>query len=99
MTSLTTSPTNAGGRVMTPGRHLGLSAFWFAVNAHWGALLIIVLPNQVRTIVGDASKEAVLGFLIAVGAIIALVTPPIAGAFSDRCPPPRGRRGPLLSGG
>jgi MFS family permease len=99
MTSLTTSPPNAGARVMTPGRHLGLSAFWFAVNAHWGALLIIVLPNQVRTIVGDASKEEVLGFLIAVGAIIALVTPPIAGAFSDRCTSPRGRRRPYVAAG
>jgi MFS family permease len=99
MTSLTTSPTNAKARVVTPGRHLGLSAFWFAVNAHWGALLIIVLPNQVRTIVGDASKEAVLGYLIAVGAIIALVTPPIAGAFSDRCTSPRGRRRPFLAAG
>jgi MFS family permease len=99
MTSLTTSPTGAGKCTLTPGRHLGLAAFWFAVNVHWGALLIIVLPNQVRTIVGETSKEAVLGFLIAMGALIALVTPPIAGAFSDRCTSRLGRRRPFVASG
>jgi len=48
---------------------LAISIFWFALNLHWSALGIIILPSQVFKIVGgpliDAftrSHQPVLGF-------------------------------------
>jgi len=75
--------------------HLSISAFWFATNFHWGAMLILLLPNQVRTMVPE-HRATVLGLLTGVAAIVALVVPLIAGALSDRCASPMGRRKPYI---
>ena len=73
---------------------LKLVAYHFAVNFLWGALLTIVIPSQVRAIVGQEGKEAALGSVLAAGAIIAMITQPIFGALSDRCTHKLGRRRP-----
>ncbi|ANE43816.1 MFS transporter [Deinococcus puniceus] len=61
-----------------------LSAFWFGTAFHWLLLLIILIPANVVGFVGEANKGTYLGALTAVGAIMALVLPPLVGAHSDR---------------
>lgn len=76
-----------------------VSCLWFAYNMMWGALLGIVIPNQVEAIVGAAHKEDWTGRISGLGALVALVITPIAGALSDRCRNPIGRRRPFLLAG
>jgi MFS family permease len=61
----------------------------------WGALLSIVWPSQIAVIAGER-KELWNGTIIGLGAVVALLIPPIAGALSDASTHPRGRRWPYL---
>lgn len=80
-------------------RLLLLSAFWFATNAHWGALLLVLLPSRILTLVGEGHKGAGLGLVMGSGAVVALVLPLFVGALSDRCHHRWGRRRPFLLAG
>ncbi|PYE55179.1 MFS transporter [Deinococcus yavapaiensis] len=75
--------------------HFALSAFWFGTSFHWLLLLLILIPANVSHFVGDAAKGSYLGLLLGTGAIVALVLPPIVGAYSDRV----GKRMALLRAG
>ena len=79
---MTTSPTAPQGRAL-PSPWV-LSAFWFGTAFLWMMLLTIFMPAQVVNFVGEAQKGTYLGLLTAVGAIVALVVPPLVGAQSDR---------------
>jgi len=94
--------------------HLGnarlfvLSAMAFALSALWGAMLTLVVPIQVEDILRRsgmpaeqivADKSSALAFVVASGAIVALVVPPFAGALSDRCTHSLGRRRPYIIAG
>jgi MFS family permease len=69
-----------------------LSAFWFGSAFHWLVLLLILMPANVVTFVGETQKGTYLGALAALGAVIALILPPLVGAHSDR----HGKRLPYL---
>ncbi|MBZ9711796.1 MFS transporter [Deinococcus multiflagellatus] len=69
-----------------------LSAFWFGTAFHWLALLLILMPANVLEFVGEARKGSYVGLLTVIGAVMALVIPPLVGAHSDRT----GRRLPYL---
>ncbi|WP_034383422.1 MFS transporter [Deinococcus sp. YIM 77859] len=69
-----------------------LSAFWFGTAFHWLLLLLILMPANVVRFVGEEQKGTYLGLLTALGAVLALVLPPIIGARSDRT----GRRLPYI---
>lgn len=56
---------------------------------------MIIMPSQVKQIVPER-KEEMLGFILGIGALVALILPPIAGAFSDRCSSQWGRRRPYM---
>lgn len=73
-----------------------ISCLWLAYNVQWGALLGIVLPHQIMAIVGPARKEFYNGLVGPIGATVALVVTPVAGALSDRSRHPLGRRRPFL---
>lgn len=77
------------------GRLLGINAFWFASNLHWGVLLAIVLPSQMKLVAPGHDAEA-LGLVQGIGALIGLLVPPIAGALSDRSMSVFGRRRPFV---
>lgn len=75
-----------------PVRPWALSAFWFGTAFHWLLLLLILMPADVVRFVGEERKGTYLGVLLFVGALMALVLPPIIGARSDRS----GRRLPYI---
>jgi MFS family permease len=59
----------------------------------------VLLPNQAQAIAGAAHKVAVLGWVTGIGAAVALVANPVAGALSDRTASRFGRRRPWIAGG
>ncbi|WP_424952289.1 MFS transporter [Deinococcus sp.] len=78
MTSLTATP--AAVRVSP----WALSSFWAGSAFHWLLLLLILMPADVLRFVGEAQKGTYLGLLVGVGAVLALVMPPLIGTLSDR---------------
>ena len=83
---------------LSPLRLLGLSAYWLAINLHWGALLTIVVPAQVSKMQPERQAQT-LSLVLGLGAVVALVVTPIAGALSDRCASRWGRRRPFIAAG
>ncbi len=63
---------------------LAISIFWLALNFHWAALGIIVLPSQVFKIVGNADKGVALAYVLVPGAFVSLFANPLFGVLSDR---------------
>jgi len=86
----------APSRRFTTLDQLFVSCFWLAYNVHWGALIGIVVPNQIATIVGDVNKEFYNGLIPPLGAIVSLLITPVAGALSDRSRSRFGRRRPYM---
>ncbi len=65
--------------------NLGIwTAFFAPIN--------FLLPLQVEAIVGSGTKETNLGLVLAIGALVSLVSSPISGALSDRTSSRLGRR-------
>jgi len=85
-----------GETTLKAGQHIGISAYWFATNFLWGALLLVMLPDEVKRMNPEFRAEA-LGLLTGVSAIVALFVPLIAGALSDRSAHPAGRRRPYMA--
>ncbi|MDA8200337.1 MAG: MFS transporter [Thermaerobacter sp.] len=83
-------------RRLRVSENLALSFFWFTSNAQWTALIIILGPAVIRQFVGDTQAGLVLSGLTAVGALIASVVQPLAGAISDRKVGSLGRRRPYM---
>lgn len=75
--------------------HFHLSAFWFGINLLWGALLIVVIPVQMRQIAPRRPIET-MDLMLGLGAIPAVVVPLLAGPLSDRCLSRLGRRRPYM---
>jgi len=73
-----------------------ISVFWFAINFHWSALLVIVIPSQLLNYVADANKGRYLGLLLGIGAVVVLISQPLFGAISDRAAFGVGRRRPFI---
>lgn len=86
-------PPYSGGS-MRPRDQLALSSFWFGVNFHWGALLLIIIPSQIKRMAENPASAQ--GLLVGTGALFALVVPLVIGAFSDRCTARLGRRRPFM---
>lgn len=86
------------GGQMRPRDHFSVSAYWFAVNLLWGALLIIIIPSQMVQLAPGRPAETT-GLLLGMGAIPALVVPLVVGPLSDRCMSRFGRRRPYMIGG
>lgn len=76
--------------------HLILAFYWFSLNYHWGALLNVVVPFDVLRFVPEAAKGRFLGAALALGALVAMVVQPVAGALSDGWRSSRGRRRPFV---
>lgn len=81
---------------MSVAQQAMLSFYWFATNAQWSAILIILLPKQAEAIGGEAHKGATVGIILGIGAFISMVAAPLLGAWSDRVRTRWGRRRPFL---
>ncbi|MGE5553868.1 MAG: MFS transporter [Betaproteobacteria bacterium] len=81
------------------GFHLVLALYWFSLNYHWGALLNVVVPFDVLHFVPETAKGRFLGVALALGAFVAMVVQPVAGALSDAFGSRWGRRRPFLLAG
>ncbi len=77
-------------------RQASLSLYWFASNAHWGAILITLLPLQAESIGGSAFKGTTLGQILIAGALVSMIAAPLFGAWSDRVRTRWGRRKPFV---
>jgi MFS family permease len=95
----------AGGRWPEPVARVG--GRWIALLAlanlglYLGYLgpISVLLPNQVQAIAGPAHKVAVLGLVTGIGAAVAMIANPVAGALSDRTVSRFGRRRPWIACG
>jgi Na+/melibiose symporter-like transporter len=78
-----------------------VSLLWFALFANWLTVVPVIIPDQIAQILGPdtAVKEGVSGSILAMGAFMALVMAPVAGALSDRARNAKGRRRPFLLAG
>jgi Na+/melibiose symporter-like transporter len=77
---------------------IAVSLLWFALFANWLTVVPVIIPDQIALILGPdtAVKEGVSGSILAIGAFMALVMAPVAGALSDRVRNKKGRRRPFL---
>ena len=82
---------------MSALRQALLSFYWFATNAHWAAIMIVLMPSQVKSAVGGDVKGSMLGLALGAGAFMSIIVAPAIGAFSDRIKLPGGRRKPWMS--
>jgi MFS family permease len=78
-----------------------LSLLWFSLNFETAALLPVVIPAQLLLFVapggvGNAQQALALGWLSAIGALLALVIQPVTGMLSDRTTSRLGRRRPYI---
>jgi MFS family permease len=83
------------GTILSVGQHLKISAYWFATNFLWGALLAIMLPAEIKRL-APYFKAPALSLLTGLSAVVALVVPLVSGALSDRCSSRFGRRRPFI---
>ncbi|CAN5539324.1 MFS transporter [soil metagenome] len=94
-TQARTVPSPFDRKIIKPRQHAILSAYWFATNFHWGALLVVMLPGQIARM-NPQFKAQTIGILTGVSALIALLVPLLVGALSDRCASRWGRRRPFI---
>jgi MFS family permease len=73
-----------------------LSLFWFGIQSHWAAILLITLPRQALLIGGDVAKGQTLGVVLLLGAFVSMIVAPLFGALSDHTVTPFGRRRPWI---
>lgn len=81
---------------LSTSRQALLSFFWLATNAQWAAILIVTMPSQIKSAVGNDSKGTALGLALGLGAFISMLAAPAFGALSDRIRLPGGRRKPWV---
>lgn len=84
------------GQKLSVGTHVKISAFWFATNFLWGALLISILPGEMK-VLAEHYRVLAISLFTALGAVIAIVVPLAVGALSDRCVSAWGRRRPYMA--
>lgn len=101
--ALTDSATGAGDlpgsdtptRIST-WQQLALNLFWFANNIHWNALLSIMIPAAVATLLPFQDKGLNFALVVAPGTLIAFFVNPLVGSLSDYARFKLGRRRPFM---
>ncbi len=94
------TPARQLGRLSLSGQ-IAVSLLWFALFANWLTVVPVVIPDQVAAILGPdtAAKEGISGTILGIGALMALIMAPLAGALSDRVHNAKGRRRAFLISG
>ncbi|MGD8555648.1 MAG: MFS transporter [Anaerolineales bacterium] len=76
--------------------HLTLNIYWFGINMASGSITPIILPFLVTAFVGPDLKNTYLGYVRAIGLVVAMLVQPVAGMLSDRSTSRFGRRRPYI---
>jgi len=79
-------------------KHAALASLWFGFNFHWLPIGFVLIQSQLRDLVAHDHFGASLGTMVGVGAIFAVLVPPLIGQLSDYLYTPWGRRRPLIVG-
>ncbi|HVC22907.1 MAG TPA: MFS transporter [Candidatus Dormibacteraeota bacterium] len=80
-------------------RMVALSVYWLAINYLWQGMGALILPRLILARVDEAHRGVALALLSALGAAVAILVQPAAGALSDRCRVRWGRRKPFMVAG
>lgn len=83
----------------SPSRLAALSIYWVAINYMWQGMGALILPRLILGLVPEGHRGTALAVLSALGAIVAILVQPAAGALSDRCRVRWGRRKPFMLAG
>ena len=93
------------------GRMIAISVFWFAINLHWAAVGVLLVPSQVvalllrvapgatladRAAWATSHEGLALAIVVAPGLFVALISNPLFGLLSDRTAGRFGRRRPYV---
>jgi len=93
------------------GTMIAISVFWFAINLHWAAVGVLLVPSQVvglllrvapgatladRAAWANAHEGLALAIVVAPGLFVALISNPLFGLLSDRTGGRFGRRRPYV---
>jgi len=81
---------------LSTSRQALLSFYWLVVNIQWTAVLLVTMPSQIKSAVGNETKGITLGLALAIGAFLSMVAAPLFGGLSDRISLPGGRRKPWI---
>ena len=85
---------------LLPTRYLiALTVMWGALSFHWTVLTNNIVPTRVLSFADEQSKGSALGLVTVVGALVSMLTGPIAGVLSDESRSRWGRRRPFLAVG
>ncbi len=76
-----------------------LTAMWAALSFHWTVLTNNIVPTRVLSFATEANKGSALGLVTVLGALVSMLTGPIAGVLSDESRWRWGRRRPFLAAG
>ena len=96
MSEIVSVPSPYEGRLLTLKDQLAISAYWFATNFMWGALLISILPGEMK-ILAPSYRVLAISLFTGLSAVIAIAVPLVVGALSDRCVSAWGRRRPYMA--
>ncbi len=75
---------------------VNLNIFWIANQFHWQALLAVVIPSMVATLLDPSHKDINLAIVVNAGTLVAFVVNPLVGAISDYATFRMGRRRPFM---
>ncbi|HEX6548150.1 MAG TPA: MFS transporter [Candidatus Dormibacteraeota bacterium] len=80
-------------------RHAALASLYLGLSFTWLPYPVIVLPSEVREFFPSGQVNSYIGYATAIGAVFAVVIPPLVGAWSDRLTSSFGRRRPFMVAG
>jgi MFS family permease len=75
----------------------GINTFWAASQGLWNAVYVLLAVSA--TVIAPAQKQLVVGRATAVGGVLAVLVPVVAGWLSDRTRSRWGRRTPWIAAG
>jgi len=100
MSAISTAEAPDARQPMRSTRYLAvLTVMWGALSFHWTIVNNNIVPTRVLSFATEDSKGTVLGLVTVVGALVSMLTGPIAGVLSDELRGPWGRRRPFLAVG
>jgi MFS family permease len=92
-TAAVTLPT---ARRFGAGRHVALASFWFGLFFHWTPILAVLIPYQVIQLLPRDRQGSGIAVVTGLGAVFAVLLPPLVGDWSDRLRTRWGRRRPIM---